>query len=379
MDNPGSVSRFAYDSVGRLDTVQDPLAYAAIEAGERSDCPASATNTPTCDTTIGYVVSAGSCAASFTPSCAQVATVTQPAPTYGAAQPERSYCYADSPATSTCNPTASTTTVSVAGFTPSSGFQEEVVYNSDGEIVSETNSAGLTETAIWSVAGQPLVQVQSNGEQTTNVYNNAGDVTDKYGPGPSACFSTTAPYLPVTTGYCSLSVLAPPHTHYGYDEGITGPETGLWSNSTLSGPPCQESTGLGTDSTLYHVWGSTVPTCASSGNWSLQMTGLIDFPTAGTWTFKLASQSELAVSLNGVPLGEATGSGAWGTTVTATASVASPGVGADRRRLPPCCEPDWVAEQRVQCLLSTARWNNRGRSLQRDRPRLWLAYFYHRP
>ena len=325
VDNLGAVSLFAYDGVGRLDFIQDPLAYAAIQAGERADCPASATSTPTCDTTIGYLVSAASCAASFTPSCAQVATVTQPSPTYGAAQPERSYCYADSPAASSCNPTASTTTVSVAGFTPSSGFENEVAYNSSGEVASETSSVGLTQTAIWSAAGLPLVEVQPNGEQTTYVYNNAGEVTDKYGPALSACFSATAPYLPVTTGYCSLSVLAPPHTHYGYDEGITGPETGFWSNSTLSGPPCQESTGLGTDTTLYHVWGSTVPACASSGNWSLQMTGLVDFPTAGTWTFQFASQSALAVSLNGVPLGVATGSGAWGTTVTATASVVSPG------------------------------------------------------
>jgi RHS repeat-associated protein len=325
VDNPGGVSGFAYDSAGRLDDLEDPLAYAAIQAGQRSDCPANSSNTPTCDTTIGYMVSAATCAASFTPSCAQVATVTQPAPTVGAAQPQRSYCYANSPASSTCTPTASTTTMSIAGFSPASGYDTRVIYNANGEIVSHAGPTGAAATTGWDTAERPVTSVNPAGLQTTTVYDNNSNVTDSYGPAPTACFSTTAPYLPLSNpSGCGVDVV--PHTHHGYDEAITGPDTGLWSNLTVSGPPCQETTGLTGDTSLSHVWGSSVPVCANtSGAWSLQMTGLIDLPTAGSWTFQLASQSNLTVSMDGAPLGQATGNGSWGTNVNATLNVTSPG------------------------------------------------------
>ena len=325
VDNPEGVSRFAYDGAARLDDLQDPLAYAAIQAGQRSDCPANASSTPTCDTTIGYMTSASTCAASFTPDCAQVATVTQPAPTVGAAQPARSYCYANSPPSSTCTPTAATTTVSVAGFTPASGYDTKVVYNATGEIVSQAGPTGAATTTGWDGAERPVVSVGPTGLQTTTVYDSNSNVTDSYGPAPNACFSTTAPFLPLTNlSGCGISVM--PHTHYGYDEGITGPNTSVWSNSTLSGPPCQQTTGLSGDTTLTHVWGSTVPACASTGGaWSLGLTGLINLPAAGTWTFQLASQASLTVSVDGAPLGQATGNGSWGTTTTATLNVTSPG------------------------------------------------------
>ena len=323
--NPGGVSRFAYDSAGRLVSLQDPLGFAAIQAGQRSDCPSTASGTPTCDTTVGYMVSASSCAASFVPSCAQVATVTQPAPTVGALQPSRSYCYADSPASGSCTPTPSTTTVSLAGFAPSAGFENKAVYNADGEITAETDPTGATKSVIWNAAEQPVVTVGTDGMQTTSTYNAGGEVVDKYGPAPAACFATTAPYLPLTN-LSSCGVSAVPHTRNGYDEGITGPNTSIWSNTTSSGPPCQETTGLTGDTGLSHVWGTAAPACANAnGAWSLQMTGLIDLPSTGTWTFQLASQSVLAVFLNGAPLGQATGNGAWGSTVTATVPVTTPG------------------------------------------------------
>jgi RHS repeat-associated protein len=325
VDNPGGVSQFGYDSAGRLGDVRDPLAFAAIQAGQRSDCPASAPGTPTCDTTIAYLISGSTCAASFTPNCAQVASVTQPAATVGAAQPARSYCYGDSPATSTCTPTASTTTVSVAGFSPAGGFNTKVVYNSSSEIVSRTGPTGATTTAVWDAAGRPVVSIAPTGLQTTTMYDNASHPTDSYGPAPAGCFSTTAPYLPLANlSGCGVSVV--PHTLRGYDEGIVGPNTSIWSNSTASGPPCQETTGLGSDSAVTHVWGTTVPTCASSsGAWSMQMTGIINLPSAGTWTFQLASQSNLALTIDGGYLGSAVGTGTWGQTLTTTLNVAAPG------------------------------------------------------
>jgi RHS repeat-associated protein len=325
VDNPGGVSRFAYDGAGRLDDLQDPLAYAAVQAGQRSDCPANASSTPTCDTTIGYLTAAATCAASFTPACAQVATVTQPAPTVGAAQPGRSYCYPDSPPTSSCTPSPSTTTVSVAGFSPASGYATKAVYNATGEIISQAGPTGAATTTTWDTAERPVTSVNPAGLQTTTVYDNNSNVIDSYGPAPTACFATTAPYLPLANlSGCGVSAVPP--THNGYDEGITGPNTSLWSNNSLSGPPCQDTTGLGSDTSLTHVWGSTVPACASTGGaWSLGLTGLINLPATGTWTFQLASQSNLTVSIDGAPLGQATGNGSWGSTTTATLNVTSPG------------------------------------------------------
>lgn len=213
----------------------------------------------------------------------------------------------------------------MAGFSPASGYNTKVVYNAIGEIVSRAGPTGATTTTGWDAAERPVILVNPAGLQTTTEYDNNSNVTDTYGPAPTACFSATAPYLPLANlSGCGVDVV--PHTHYGYDEGVTGPETGLWSNLTLSGPPCQETTGLGGDTSLSHVWGSAAPSCAdSSGAWSLQMTGLIDLPTAGTWTFQLASQSNLTVSVDGTQLGQATGNGSWGSNGTPTLNVITPG------------------------------------------------------
>jgi RHS repeat-associated protein len=311
VDNPGSeIVEMSYDGAGRLTTIQDPLASAAITASSVTGDTAGATT----ETQINYLDPATDCTpGNFLPACAQVASITQPSPTPGAEQPGRYYCYSDSPASSSfpsCDPTTDTTTVSIAGFDPSSEYAEKSTYNSSGEITSETGPTGNTSSTVWDDDEQPLVSITSAGEQTSTVYDVSGNVTDTYGPAPTACFdpstwpSTVSPtpttgYLPVsepvdTTG-CGVTV---PHTHTGYDQGFNGLEASYWDGNTQSGQACQRVTS--TITTLVEDWGTSVPTCAAaSGEFNLSMTGLIDLPEAGEWTFDGISDNASTVTIDG--------------------------------------------------------------------------------
>src|SRR5207248_7932301 len=118
-----------------------PLAYNVISAGQRSDCPAGATSTPSCNTQLAYDASG------------RVSSVTQPAPSVGAARPKRTYCYGFAQAnanTSTCQTLAAgTSAVGVAGMTPTVGYVHQVKYDSRNRIVSSSDSGGLTTTYTW--------------------------------------------------------------------------------------------------------------------------------------------------------------------------------------------------------------------------------------
>ncbi len=308
IDDPGTVvSRFGYDAADRLDDILDPLAYAAIAAGDYTQ----GTST---DTTIAYIDSAASCTTIIT-ACAAVSTVTQPQPTPGSgtAATTRTYTYG-----------TGTTSVAVTGLTGVTGRAESVTYDSAGQITSKTDAAGGTTTTIWDSNDDPLVTIGPNGEQTSTVYNSQYEPVEVYGPAPTACFSLAPPYLPATSSTCTVPV---PVTQTSYDTGISGLAASWFASHDATGPPCRETTDASGPS---HSWGTTVPYCdATNGDWSLRETGLIDLPVAGSYTFDLQTEEGADLYIDNSFVGVA-GSyvdqdGSWGPVYTFTVNVTAPG------------------------------------------------------
>jgi RHS repeat-associated protein len=321
-DPGGKTLLLAYDSDNRLADIRDALAgdYVAAggQVGSPVDCPTGTTGLSVApvDTQICY------------DSNGRVATVTQPAPASGAARPARTYTYA-----------TDHTDVAIAGFSPASGYAQRTSYDAQGRIIQQNDSAGRTTTAMWgnatspgqacaSVCGsdQPVVTATPAGEQTSTVYDANGNVTDVYGPAPLACFSggwpagvtPTAPvqgYLPVTDppGTAGCGIATVPHTHNGYDEGLTGLAASFWSNGQAAGPVAMHANGPGgtqpqslcgaTSGRLCAHWDAGSPPIGSdaSGQWSLRLTGTITVAAGGASALAIANSQTMTVALDSVP------------------------------------------------------------------------------
>jgi len=270
--NPGGVIYdFAYNSSGLLTVVRDPLAYDAISAGGRSDCPASSTSTPTCDTTIAYDTSG------------RASTVTQPAPAAGVAQPERLYCYNAATASSTslaCGAAATgTASVAIVGLNPTSGFAEQVTFDARNRIVSSTDAAGHTTTYTWNSLDLPVAKINPDGSETSTAYDATGHAIAKYGPAPQSSFQSNG--APVNGANV-------PTTTNVYDGGISGLAAAWYPKPQLLGTPAYHTT-----SNLAESWpagtspssSSATPGLIPSSGFSGDLTGLVTLPQPGPVRF----------------------------------------------------------------------------------------------
>ncbi len=296
--NPGGLmADFSYDPTGRLTGVRDPLAVDTIAMGQRSDCPNYASSTPTCMTQITYDPTAG-----------KVTTVTQPAPTPGAARTSRTYTYSP-------NSVANTAQVSISGFNPTSGYATWVKWDSQGRIIEQKDSEQRVTRTIWHpTIDRVLSSIDPLSLQVANVYDQVTNLlTDSYGPAPASCFSTSSPYTP--TGSCPITV---PRTQHRYDEGINGLAATFWDNPYFAGGPKKHGTGPGgtgptgpgcTVDTFCTQWntlpvtpsGVTRPSLHDANHqftWSMRLTGIIDVPTS--FRILTATTQKVVVYLNDV-------------------------------------------------------------------------------
>jgi RHS repeat-associated protein len=320
--NPGNVTTlFGYDSDSRLADIRDALAGDYLASGGQTgtsvNCAAGLTGlaVPPVDTQICY------------DSSGRVATVTQPAPTPGASRPGRTYTYG-----------AGHTDMSIAGFSPASGYAQRTAYDDQGRITQQIDSTGHTTTTVWAntkapnvycpnICGrdEPIVSATPAGLQTSTVYDQNGNVIDTYGPAPLACFSggwpygaatPTAPvqgYLPVANpqGTTGCGIAAIPHSHNGYDEGVTGLAASYWSNGQAAGPVTKHATGLqGAQPSslcitpgpgLCTQWPAGSPPVGSdaSGHWFLRLTGMINLTGSGATYFGITTTQAITLSVDG--------------------------------------------------------------------------------
>lgn len=254
--HPGdTVYQLAYNSSGLLKSVQDPLAAAAVTAGVRN-------NDATVLTEITYDANG------------RVSTVTQPAPSAGAARPKRTYTY-----------TAGQTEVDVAGFNPPSGFTERVRYDSRNRITERTEAAGLTTTHSWDAKDRQIASTDPAGLRTTTHYDHRGRVVANYGPAPTSSFDANG--YPLTGATVPLSTTE-------YDGGIVGLAATYWANPYLAGPPKLHGTGLGASGDMDKDWNTTLPVTPEPGGWSARFSGDLNVATADSYTWQIQTRGSVA-------------------------------------------------------------------------------------
>ena len=340
----GSTTQLYYDVNGQLAQVVDPgnavtdFGYTQQQAGPlkgqyllsqiqsptATDWLASQndTGTPptTVDTTIGYDQSSD-------PSSGYATSVTLPTPdgTSGTAAPKKTYSYQTAASTSVDGMTYVDAVGEPAMPTSGGGdgHAETVTFNQSLQKVSESSASGLTSQSFWNASDDLMASLDPQGHETATDYDSLNRVTDMYGPAPSSCFPSVASItngqltgnqtpMAGTTGNCAALTTPVAHTATSYDgAGALGGKSGglnaaWYNNTTLSGVPAAESVSIpaatgavggATDGSINYIWtntanngavspitGPTGTVVGTSGqNWSAMFTGLITFPTAGTY------------------------------------------------------------------------------------------------
>ena len=243
----------------------------------------------------------------------RVHTVTQPSPDGNddpddSVRPQKTYEYDFAGG-------GGTTWVDIAGWTDtghdtsmirSNGsedvpYESKVTYDSNYRELSSSTASGLTTTNAWDPSSKDLLLSTSspgvNSSEalvSTTIYDDQDRPTDSYGPylsGP--CFSDTQR---TPTGVCEAGV---PHSETNYDEGYVGLDATYFENAGLAGLPKDFSLGIigVAGGAVDKSWDSSPAPISVGNNWSLGLNGLIEFPNAGTYQFKLelAKQDQATV------------------------------------------------------------------------------------
>ncbi|WUL19880.1 PA14 domain-containing protein [Amycolatopsis sp. NBC_00355] len=259
IEDPGSeITDYGYNAQGLLAGTRNSLANDWIAADPASRKASEGDLT----TTITYDAAAKPKASNVSFS---VAAIGQP-------RPGRTYRY------DTGN---HQTFVDVAGLNPATGFYSKVTYDAADRALTTTDATGRTTSDTWNVKDQELTSTDAAGRVSTTVYDYADRPTDTYGPAPAACFTGQNP-----TTACSGTV---PHTHSGYDEGVSGLSAAYYDNLTFTGTPKAYTTGIGTaDGALKSPWeySNDVTPGVSSDGFSLRLNGEIAFPASGDYTLR---------------------------------------------------------------------------------------------
>jgi YD repeat-containing protein len=265
IDPGNAITTFGYDLQGRLTKVIDPLGSDWLMANPGQ-------STTHLGTEIAYDGSG------------KVSSVTLPSPT-GTSQsdrPQKSYVYG-----------SGSTEVITAGLEESSS----VSFDSSWRLTSATSPLGLTTSKSWGPNDTVLSTIDPQGLVSTTLYNAQDRPTDTFGPAPAECFGPDR--RPTTP--CSVT---PAHNQIFYDGGLRGLRTTYYNNSGLAGAPVNFSMGLPgiPDGALMKDFGTSVPIAGvtSADNWSMTMTGLITFPTAGVYRFSSQSFDRMSVWIDDV-------------------------------------------------------------------------------
>lgn len=242
---------FSYNAAGLMSEVRDSLAndWLAVNPAVLSS--------DTQNSSIGYDAQN------------RVTSVKLPSPdgVAAAARPQKTYTYG-----------SGTTYVDVAGLT---GHAKTVTYDSAWRQLTATSAMGVTASQVWNAKDMVLSSTDGTGKMTTSIYDSQDRRTDSYGPAVPSCFDANR----VPVAGCAV---VPAHASTGYDQGLLGLHAAYYSNPSLSGAPATFSFGLPgvTGGAVNKDFTTLAPISGISAvdNWSIRMTGLITFPTAGTYT-----------------------------------------------------------------------------------------------
>ena len=279
IQDPGyELTSFGYDGAGRLAAIIDSLGADWLMTATPTQVASSIVTT-----NIGY----------DSEGRAEVVVLPAPDGATSAARPYKIYTYA----TKATPTTLGTTHVDVGGLT---GHANTVTYDSAWRQRTATSAMGLTSTQVWNAKDQVESTTDPQGVMSTTIYDPKTDrVTDTYGPAPVACFGTNR--LPLSS--CPVT---PAHTSTAYDQGLLGLHAAYYNNKTLTGAPKRFNLGLVdiTSGAIDKDWGTAAPLTTPTGfpgdGWSVRMTGLITFPTPGTYTVQTLADDGTRVWIDDV-------------------------------------------------------------------------------
>ncbi|MEO6318515.1 MAG: phospholipase A2, partial [Acidimicrobiales bacterium] len=273
--NDESVTSLGYDSCGRPSAWRDPLSNATVAAGY-------AVLDATTRHTIAYEPS--SCDGWVWDD--KVASVTGPAPTSGASQPQTSWTYG-----------TGQTDTHIAGLTEPLGYARRVTYNSAGQLLTDTDATGLVTTSIYDNQDRLVSTIDPTGLKTTTVYNARDLPTDEWGPAPSSYWTNSTDIGAPT----AAQQAATPHTTHSHDEFIKSLAASWFNTETVSPDTSTTATssqretalatGVGTTGgEIDKTWtgGTTPPGVTDASTMSGELSGLITFGTAGAHQLKLS-------------------------------------------------------------------------------------------
>ena len=182
------------------------------------------------------------------------------------------------------------------GGNPITSSVGSVNYDTGWRATSTISALGRTSSQVWNPGkDQVWSATDAAGHMSTTIYDSFTDLPlDSYGPAPTACFAVDRT---PTTGCAATTA----HTSTGYDENMHGLSVSYFATNNLSGAPKDFSQGLsgGSGSLGSRNWAAGTPvSTVGPDNFSLRMTGVIKFPTAGNYQFRTTFDDGGRVYLN---------------------------------------------------------------------------------
>lgn len=193
-----------------------------------------------------------------------------------------------------------TTTISQQG---ASTIATTVAYDATWRQASTTSALGVSTSQEWHPTKDLVLSTTTSaGLMSTTLYDPVTDrPTDSYGPAAAACFQPSRLPVadPVGTAGCGI---VPVHSTMTYDGGLNGLQATYYPNPNLAGKPALFALGIGgSGGTVDRSWGTASPgTGIGADNWSVRLTGLVTFPTAGDHTFVTNSDDGARVWIDDV-------------------------------------------------------------------------------
>ncbi len=137
---------------------------------------------------------------------------------------------------------------------------------------ADTDQVSWTDTQSLDSAGNPVFL------RSGTVYDDRGRPTEKWGPANRTEFGATSETTGTPTGGANT-----PKSATVYDGSMPGLAAEYWNNKTQFGPPAAHGYMAAAAQTTTGVPHSLI---GGADNWSMRLTGSIQFPAAGTYTIK---------------------------------------------------------------------------------------------
>ena len=194
-----------------------------------------------------------------------------------------------------------------------------VTYDDAWRQLTSTSPSGLTSSQVWNNKDMQLSSTDAQGRTSTTIYNAQDRPTDSYGPAPASCFGSDRKPL----ASCAIT---PAHSSTTYDQGLKGLNAVWYDNERFAGAPKAYTLGNGTsEGVINKDWGTGAPIEGiPADNWSVRFTGLITFPTVGTYEIYTRADDSSQLWIDDIPTAADPTPGAWHDTPRFTITTTVP-------------------------------------------------------